>query len=112
MTWSSDRRRFLFTSAAAAAGTLLPPARLGGHPPQTPPGAAPISLEDLPSAVVLHHGPETVRITVCAPDVIHIVAGPGNPVGASRDTPWIIAPCRPQRPEVTRTADRATLRTP
>jgi alpha-D-xyloside xylohydrolase len=112
VTWSSDRRQFLFTSAAAAAGTLLPSAKLGAFPAQTSPGATPISVEELPSAVVLRNGAETVRITVCAPDVIHIVAGPGNPVGASPETPWIVAPCTPQRPEVTRAQNRVALCTP
>ena len=111
MTWSSDRRRFLFTSAVAAAGTLLPSVRLGAWPPQASPGGTPVTVEELPSAVVVRNGAETLRITVCAPDVIHIVAGPGNPVGASPETPWIVAPCTPQRPEVTRTQNRMTLRT-
>jgi alpha-D-xyloside xylohydrolase len=106
-----DRRRFLFGSAMAAASTLLPAAKLGADPPQASPGAAPITLEESPSAVVLRNGTETVRITVCAPDVIHVVAGPGNPAGASPETPWFVAPCLPQRPEVTRTPDQATLRT-
>jgi len=112
MTWSSDRRRFLFTSAAAAAGTLLRSAKLRAHPPQTSPGATAISLEESPTAVVVRNGTETVRITVCAPDVIHIVAGPGNPVGASPETPWIVTPCTPRPPEVTRAQNRATVRTP
>lgn len=111
MANSFDRRSFLFGSALAAAGTLLPAASLEADPPQAHPGAAPITLEELPSGVVLRNGTETVRITVCAPDVIHIVAGPGNPVGASPETPWIVAPCLPQRPELTRMPDRATLRT-
>jgi alpha-D-xyloside xylohydrolase len=108
---SLDRRRFLFGSAMAAVGTLVPDARLGANPPQTSQGAAPITLEELPSAVVLRNGTETVRITVCAPDVIHIVAGPGNPAGASPETPWIVARCLPQRPELTRAPDHATLHT-
>ncbi len=111
MTDSFDRRRFLYISGISAAGTLLPSAKLGGGPPQTSPGATPITLEELPSAVVLRNGAETVRITVCAPDVIHVVAGPGAPVGASPQTPWIIAPFSSQRPELTRTPDHAMLRT-
>ncbi|MGD0693814.1 MAG: TIM-barrel domain-containing protein [Terriglobia bacterium] len=107
-----DRRRFLFTSTIAAAGTLLPAPRLGAGPAQTSPAGTSITLEELPSAVVLRNGTETVRITVCAPDVIHIVAGPGDPAGASPETPWIVAPCLPQRPELTRTPDHATFRTP
>ncbi len=64
------------------------------------------------NAVVLQNGTETVRLTVCAPDVIHVVAGPGNPTGASPHTPWFTAPCTPQRPEVTHEENRVTLRTP
>jgi alpha-D-xyloside xylohydrolase len=112
VTHSLDRRRFLISSAAAAAaGTLLPSARLEAEPPQTPPGATPFTLEELPTAVVLRNRVETVRVTVCAPDVIHIVAGPGHPVAASPETPWIVAPCTPERLDVTRTADKATIRT-
>ena len=112
MTHSLDRRRFLISSAAAAAaGTLLPSASLEAEPPQTPPGATPFTLEELPAAVVLRNRVETVRIAVCAPDVVHIVAGPGNPAGASPQTPWIVAPCTPERLDVTRTANKATIRT-
>ena len=111
MTNTFDRRRFLYLSAVSAGGTLLPAAKLGAAPQQPSSGAAPITLEETPSAVLLRHGAETVRITVCAPDVIHVVAGPGNPVGASPETPWFVAPCHPQKPEVARTKDQATLRT-
>ncbi|MGH9738015.1 MAG: glycoside hydrolase family 31 protein [Candidatus Acidiferrales bacterium] len=113
---SIDRRSFLFTSAAAATGALLPSATLEAGLPQAVPGATPITLpitlEELPSAVVLRNGLETVRITVCAPDVIHVVAGPGNPAGASPATPWITASWAAQRLEVVRTGDQATVRTP
>lgn len=111
MIASLNRRHFLFSSAVAAAGRLLPAANLGADPPQTSPEVASIVLEELSTAVVVRNGTETVRITVCSPDVIHIVAGPGNPAGASPETPWIVAPCASQRPELTRTPDHATLRT-
>ena len=106
-----DRRGFMFASTMAAASKLLPASRLGADPPQGIPGAAPITLEESPSGIVLRNGTETVRITVCAPDVIHVVAGPGNPAGALPQTPWIVAPCVRQRPELTRTSNGATLRT-
>jgi alpha-D-xyloside xylohydrolase len=102
---------FPLSSAIGAVGALLPSVGSEGEPHQTSPGAPPITLEELPSAVVLHNGAETVRITVCAPDVIHIVAGQGNPVGASPLTPWFLAPSTPQHPEVVRTRDQATVRT-
>jgi alpha-D-xyloside xylohydrolase len=107
-----DRRRFLSSSAIGAVGALLPSVAPEGELPQSFPRPTPMTVEESPSAVVLHNGVETVRITVCAPDVIHIVAGPGNPVGASPATPWIAAPCAPQHPEIARTQDQVTVRTP
>ncbi len=76
-----------------------------------PPGAAPATLQILPRAVVVHHGAETLRIAVCAPGVIHIVAGLGNPRGAAPHAPWIAHPCLPQRPQVSLTGRRAVIHT-
>lgn len=112
MTNSLDRRSFLVTSAAAAAGALIPFAGAEAGPAQTQPVATPFTIEELPAAVLLRNGVETLRIVVCAPDVIHVVAGPGTPAGASPQTPWIVAPFTPQKPDVTRTADKVTIRTP
>ncbi len=104
-----DRRQFLAASAAAAAGTLLRSASLEAAAADD----VPFTVEELPSALVLHHGDESVRITVCAPDVVHIVAaGQGMPEGASPATPWIVAPYSPQKPEVARTEGRIAVRTP
>jgi alpha-D-xyloside xylohydrolase len=108
MSNTINRRSFL---SAAALGTLLPSVGLESEPPQSLPGASPTTIEELPSAVVLRNGAETVHVTVCAPDVIHVVAGLGNPMGASPLTPWIVVPCTPQKPEVVRTANQATVRT-
>jgi alpha-D-xyloside xylohydrolase len=107
-----DRRRFLSSSVAAAAGALLPVVRVEGQAPQGYAGAGPLTIEQSPGAVVLRKGVETIRIIVCAPDVIHIVAGPGDPIGASPATPWIATPCVPQQPEVTRNTEQATVHTP
>jgi len=108
-----DRRRFLAASTAAAAGTLLGSAKLDAAPGETPPSPARFAVEELQSALVLRSGSESVRITVCAPDVVHIVAArQGMPEGASPATPWILRPCSPQKPEVTRTEDRVVVRTP
>ncbi len=106
-----DRRRFLSGSAAAAAGALLPPVSLEAAPQRGFPNATPATLEQLPSAVVVRKGNETIRITVCAPDVIHVVAGPGNPKGASPDTPWFVSPAAPQQPQVTKAGNRVTVKT-
>ena len=108
-----DRRRFLAASATVAAGSLLRSAKIAAaaqSPPQSP---APFTVDELPSALVLRNGAESVRITVCAPDVVHIVAAAqGTPVGASPATPWIATAYSPQKYEVTRTDGRVTVRTP
>jgi len=70
-------------------------------------------VEELPSALVLRSGSESVRISVCAPDVLHVVASArGMPDGASPATPWMVAPYRPQKPDVTRADDHVVVRTP
>ncbi len=107
-----DRRRFLAASAVAAAGTLLRSAKIEAAPGDGPQSPAPFAVDELPSAVVLRNGTESVRITVCAPDVIRIVAaGQGMPEGASPATPWMIAPNTPQKPEIARTEGHLTVRT-
>ncbi len=105
-----DRRRFLAASAVVSATVVLPPAAVEAEV-QSASGSAAVTLEETPSGAVLHNGSETVTITVHGPDVIHVVACPGAPKGASPATPWIIAAGEPQRPEVVRTADKTTLRT-
>lgn len=85
------RRNFLAASAAAAAGAALPGA--SSAVPDAPqshfPKLAPASVEQIPQGMVIRNGREIIRITACAPDVIHIVAGPGDPQGSSPHTPWI-----------------------
>jgi alpha-D-xyloside xylohydrolase len=108
-----DRRRFLSASAAAAAGTLLRSAKIQAAPETVPEGPAPFTAEELPSGLMLRNGAESVRIIVCAPDIIRVIAaGQGMPQGASPATPWIVAPYTPQKPEVTRTGERVSVRTP
>ena len=63
------------------------------------------------TGVVMHKGDETMHITVCGAGVLHIVAGPGDPKGASPDTPWITKPCAPQSFEFTQDEKQATLKT-
>lgn len=107
-----DRRRFLSTVAVASAVTLLPSVGLEGEQPQIYPEKTPMTLEKAASAVVLRRGAETVRITVCAPDVIHVVAGLGDATGASPETPWFVTSCTPQQPELTNRGDQAVVSTP
>ena len=69
------------------------------------------TVERETAGVVMHNGAETMHITVCGPDLIHVVAGPGDPAGASPATPWIVNPCRPDRFDFTSDASTATLST-
>ncbi|MGB7137724.1 MAG: TIM-barrel domain-containing protein [Acidobacteriaceae bacterium] len=74
-------------------------------------GAAQITAEQQPSSIVVHNGSETMRISVCGPDLIHVVVGPGDPAGASPATPWIVNPCKPDAFEFHSDAEAATLST-
>lgn len=111
MVDSFDRRTFLSASAVAGAAVVLPSTTVEAAPQDTPGDDTPATLEETSSGVVLRKGSEMVRITVCAPDVIHVVAGRGSPKGASPATPWMIAAEDTQRPQVVRTAGKATIRT-
>lgn len=111
MTEPFDRRRFLATSAFAAAGALLPGGGLEAEPAVSGSPAS-VSVEEMPSGLMVRNGPESVRVTVCAPDVVRVVAGTGKPSGASPVTPWIIAPEQGERPKIVRTATTAAVRTP
>ena len=104
-----DRRSFLTASAAAASAAALPaPAR--GQPLDIP-ADAPITIEEFPSGFVMRKGPETVRVRLCADDIVHVVAGPANSKGASPQTPWLVSQDIMRGAEFSRTAEKAMLRT-
>ncbi len=63
------------------------------------------------TSVVARSGSETLRVSACGADVIHVVAGPGNPLGASPHTPWWVRPCVPQQLSITRTPAAVVVRT-
>ena len=110
MTEAFDRRRFLATSAIAAAGALLPAGVLEADPAGSGDTAA-VTAEEIPSGLMIRNGSESVRITVCAPDVVHVVASPGEARKASAATPWMLAQERREQPKIVREATVATLRT-
>src|ERR1035438_8641619 len=70
-----------------------------------------IRVERQPAGVVMHNGDETLRLTVCSPTAIHVVAGPGDPFAASPQHPWITSPCQPGQFEFTQDEKEATLTT-
>ena len=112
MVDSLDRRRFLTASAIAGAAAVLPAAAVEADAQGASDGDASATLEETSSAVVLRKGAETITISVLGPDVIHVVAGAGAANGVSSPKPWFLAGGEPQKPEVVRTGNKATLRTP
>ena len=60
----------------------------------------------------MRSGGETVRVSVCGPSVVHVVAGPGNPRAASPEEPWLVKRCEPAPFEFAHDEKNATLSTP
>jgi alpha-D-xyloside xylohydrolase len=52
-----------------------------------------ITVEKESTGVVMRSGAETLRVIVCGPSVLHVVAGPGEPRASSPQQPWIVAGC-------------------
>ncbi len=77
------------------------------------PPATAISVEQTASGAVLHNGDETLRLTVCAPGLIHVVAGPGDPKAASPIEPWMLQadPCKGDHFDFSKTEKLATVTT-
>jgi len=73
--------------------------------------SATITVVREPSGIVLHNGEETLRLTVCSPAIIHVVSGPGDPVAASPQQPWIVNPCQPSQFEFAQDEKEATVTT-
>ena len=63
------------------------------------------------SGLLMHRGEETLRLSVCGPGVLHIVAGPGDPKSASPAEPWLLHGCEPAAFNFSQDARIATLRT-
>ena len=76
------------------------------------PGAT-ITVEAVASGAVVHNGDETLRLTVCAPGLIHVVAGPGDPRSASPAEPWMLHAdaCKGDHFDFSKTEKAATVST-
>lgn len=70
-----------------------------------------ITIERDAAGITMRNGEETVHVAVCGPSILHVVAGPGNPRGASPDEPWLLERCRPASFEFAQDAKTATLST-
>jgi alpha-D-xyloside xylohydrolase len=74
--------------------------------------AAPsVTVEPDSAGVVMHNAGETLRLSVCGPTLVHIVAGPDDARASSPAEPWIVAPCKPGRFDFTRDEKQATVAT-
>jgi alpha-D-xyloside xylohydrolase len=70
-----------------------------------------ITVERDATGVFMRSAGETVRVAVCGPSVIHVVAGPGEPRGASPEEPWFIERCKPASFDFAQDEKKATLST-
>lgn len=70
-----------------------------------------VSVQKEASGLAMHHGDETLHVSVCGPTVLHVVAGPGDPKGASPFTPWLLHPCQPGQFDFSQDEKNATLST-
>ena len=70
------------------------------------------TIERDTAGVTMRSGGETVRVSVCGPSVVHVVAGPGNPKAASPEEPWLVKRCEPEPFEFAHDEKNAILSTP
>jgi alpha-D-xyloside xylohydrolase len=73
--------------------------------------APPITVNPDTAGVAMHNGGETLRLSVCGPTLIHVVAGLGELRAASPAEPWIVAPCKATHFDFTRDDKKAMLAT-
>jgi alpha-D-xyloside xylohydrolase len=72
--------------------------------------ASPIAVEREPGGVTMRRAGETVRVSVCGPSLIHIVAGPGDARSSSPQEPWFTGePCKAAPFEFTRDDKKAVV---
>src|SRR5581483_2378082 len=63
------------------------------------------------TGVTMRGESEAVRVTVCGPSLIHVVASPGDLRVASPEEPWFVERCTPASFDFTRDDKNATLST-
>ena len=63
------------------------------------------------TGVTMRGESDAVRVTVCGPSLIHVVAGPGGPKAASPEEPWLVERCKPAPFDFTRDDKNATVST-
>jgi alpha-D-xyloside xylohydrolase len=74
--------------------------------------AAPsITVERDAAGVVMHGAGETLRLSVCGPTLIHVVASPSGARSSSPAEPWIATPCKPEHFDFTRDQKQAVVTT-
>ncbi len=70
-----------------------------------------ITIEHDATGVIMRNAGETVRVAVCGPSMLHVVAGPGDPGDASPKQPWLVERCRPASFDFAQDDKNATLST-
>ncbi|MBV8902089.1 MAG: DUF4968 domain-containing protein, partial [Acidobacteriia bacterium] len=69
------------------------------------------TVERIAGGAAMRNAGETVRITVCGPSLIHIVAGPGEPPSAAPAEPWFVQQCKPAAFDFASDEKKATVST-
>ncbi len=71
---------------------------------------SPITVERESNGATMRRAGETVRVTVCGPSLIHVVAGPGDARRSSPEEPWWVGePCKSAAFEFTRDEKNAVV---
>ncbi len=68
-----------------------------------------VTIRQVPDGVIVKTATDTLRLTVCGPAVVHVVASPdGEAQGAAPRQPWMIESCTPGKFTFTMPTKRAT----
>ena len=103
-TLRSDLLRFalLLAPLSLVAALRVPPA--SAQAPQT----EPMTAASAAGGMQLQNSRETVEVTFCGADVVHVVAKPaGATAEQAQAQPWIVAPCKPFASSYSSTAETA-----
>jgi alpha-D-xyloside xylohydrolase len=67
-----------------------------------------VTVRQVPNGVVVKTAVDIVRLTVCGPTLVHVVASPdGKAQDATPSQPWMVKPCTPDKFTLTMPTERA-----
>ncbi len=67
-----------------------------------------VTVRQVPNGVVVKTAVDILRLTICGPTVVHVVASPdGKAQDATPSQPWMVKPCTPDKFTLTMPTERA-----